>query len=147
MSIRTILFATDLSQASRDAFPLVYSIARDQGARVIVVHVIPTGTLELRTLAQLGQGESAERFEADIRHALQSTLKNGGQPEGRVPIEYKVMRGNTVSTVLRMVQDTRADLLVIGSHGRSGLVRLLMGSVAEQLMRKAPCPVLIAKGR
>jgi universal stress protein A len=139
--IKTILYPTDLSEIAKCAFPLAYSLARDHGARLIVLHVIPVGTFTVRTLAELGQGESAEEFEGDLKQLLQAAAT----PDLRVPMEHKIVRGDPVTAILQVAEDTKSDLLVVGSHGRTGLRRLLMGSVAEQLMRKAPCPVLVAR--
>jgi hypothetical protein len=62
-------------------------------------------------------------------------------------VEYRLVEGEPVREILRAARETACDLIVTGTHGRSGLDRLLMGSVAEQLLRKAPCPVLTVKAR
>lgn len=141
LKIGTILLPTDLSETSKASFGLACSLAHDYGARLIVLHVIPTGTLEVRTLAELGLGESGPEFEQSIRYLLQTTMP----PSKRVPVEYRILRGDPAPTILRFAAESSADLLVVGSHGRTGLRRLLMGSVAEHLMRQAPCPVLVQR--
>jgi nucleotide-binding universal stress UspA family protein len=62
-----------------------------------------------------------------------------------VPIEHRVEEGDAARTILRIAGEINADLIVMGTHGRTGLSRLLMGSVAEQVVRKAPCAVLTVK--
>jgi len=62
-----------------------------------------------------------------------------------VRVERQVGEGDSAVEILRAAQDLKADLIVMGTHGRTGLGRLLMGSVAEQVVRKAPCPVLTVR--
>jgi nucleotide-binding universal stress UspA family protein len=62
-----------------------------------------------------------------------------------MPVERRLEEGLAVTEVLRVAQEVNADLIVMGTHGRTGLARLLMGSVAEQVLRKALCPVLTVK--
>src|SRR3954454_16893841 len=142
MQMQTILYTTDFSDSSKAAFPLAYSLARDQGARLIVLHVLPAGTYEIVNLAQLGQGESAQQFEDDVRHDLQRIQP----PDDRVPMEYKLAKGDPAASIVKVAEETACDLIVLGTHGRTGLRRVLMGSVAEHVMRTAPCPVLVVKG-
>lgn len=141
MKMHTILYTTDFSESSKMAFSLAYSLARDHQARLVVLHVVPAGTYEIVNLAQLGQGESMGQFEEDIRHELQQFQP----PDGRVPMEYKLANGDPVASIVKEAEDTRCDLIVLGTHGRTGFRRVLMGSVAEHVMRTAPCPVLVVK--
>jgi nucleotide-binding universal stress UspA family protein len=142
MQMHTVLYTTDFSDWSKSAFPLAYSLARDHGARLIVLHVLPAGTYEIVNLAQLGQGESAQQFEDDVRHDLQRIQP----PDDRVPMEYKLAKGDPAASIVKVAEETACDLIVLGTHGRTGLRRVLMGSVAEHVMRSAPCPVLVVKG-
>lgn len=142
LQMQIVLYTTDFSDSSKSAFPLAYSLARDHGARLIVLHVVPAGTYEFVNLAQLGLGESAQKFEDDIRHLLQRIQP----PDDRVPMEYKLAKGDPAVSILQVAEETACDLIVMGTHGRTGLKRVLMGSVAEHVMRSAPCPVLVVKG-
>src|SRR5438094_8549098 len=90
MQMQTVLYTTDFSDSSKSAFPLAYSLSRDHGARLIVLHVLPAGTYEIVNLAQLGQGESPQQFEDDIRHDLQRIQR----PDDRVAMEYKLAKGD-----------------------------------------------------
>jgi nucleotide-binding universal stress UspA family protein len=69
------------------------------------------------------------------------------QAEGeKVPVEHQLLFvGDPAAEILRVAQAVKADLIVLGTHGRTGLGRLLMGSVAEQVVRRAPCPVVTVK--
>lgn len=143
MQMRTILYTTDFSDSAETAFPLAYSLARDHGARLIVLHVLPAGTYEIANLAQLGQGESRQQFEDDIRHGLQRIQP----PDDRVAMEYKLAKGDPAASIIKVAEEAACDLIVLGTHGRTGLRRVFMGSVAEHVMRSAPCPVLVVKDK
>src|SRR5262249_32279764 len=82
-----------------------------------------------------------EEFFDELRRKLESV-----RPEGRdIAVLHKFVQGEPVSTILSVVREEPCDLVVMGTHGRTGLGRLLMGSVAEQIVRKASCPVLTVK--
>lgn len=142
MRLHCILYTTDLSESSQVAFQMAYSLARDHGARLVVLHVVPTGTYEVSNLAQFGQGESERQFENDIRNELQRLQPS----DNRVPIEYKLAHGDPAASIAKVAEKARSDLIVLGTHGRTGYRRVLMGSVAEHVMRTAPCSVLVVKG-
>src|SRR5262249_59188485 len=72
-------------------------------------------------------------------------LERRRPPDPPVPVEYLVREGDPVAEILRAARARDCDLIVMGTHGRTGLRRLLLGSVAEGVMRKAPCPVLTAR--
>ena len=139
--MQTILYTTDLSELSEIAFPLAYSLARDHHARLIVLHVVPAGTYAIVNLATLGLGESPQQFEDKLRHELQRVQP----PDDCVKMEYKLVEGDPAASIVKVAEDTPCDLIVLGTHGRTGLRRLLMGSVAEHVLRKAPCSVLVVK--
>ena len=65
--------------------------------------------------------------------------------EAKVPIEHRLEEGDPVTVILRVARESKCELIVMGTHGRSGLAHLLMGSVAEQIVRKATCAVLVVK--
>jgi nucleotide-binding universal stress UspA family protein len=142
LRMNAILYATDFSDSSKIAFPLACSLARDHGSRLIVLHVVATGTYEIANLAQLGQGESRWQFEDRIRRMLEEFQP----PDGRVAVECKLAEGDPAASIIKAAEETGSDLIVLGTHGRTGFRRVLMGSVAEHVMRSAPCPVLVVKG-
>lgn len=136
-SVKTILFATDMSPNADFAFGVACSLARDYGARLLVLHVYPP---------PLNHGEVVARRQDDgYLENLGAELRRCQPPEG-VPAEYLLEEGAAADTILRTAASNRCDLIVVGTHGRTGLRHLLMGSVAEQVVRKAPCPVLTVKG-
>ncbi|MFL5330845.1 MAG: universal stress protein [Gemmataceae bacterium] len=142
LHIQTILFATDLSESSQSAYPLASSLARDHGANLVVLHVVPTGTHDFMLLAQLGHGSSAEQFEHDVDHHVRGVHPTADD----VSTKYLIAHGAASDVIVRIAQKIHCDLIVVGSHGRTGLARILMGGVAEQVLRTAPCPVLVVRG-
>src|SRR4051812_36496620 len=138
LHLNTILHPTDFSAPSEHAWRLACCLARDHGARLILVHVKTTGQL-LYAETALPQVDSCP--EVQLREMLQEITPN----DSRLPVERFLIEGEPAQGLLEFMQETPVDLVVMGSHGRTGLDRLVMGSVAEQVVRKAPCPVMIVK--
>jgi len=108
--------------------------------RVHLVHVLPDYTSGEPGLLWnvLDQAQRRERARQQLRERLE------GQAEGGMPMV--VLFGDPGREIAQFAADCRADLIVLPSHGRRGLSRALLGSVAERLIRLAPCPVLVLKG-
>jgi nucleotide-binding universal stress UspA family protein len=139
LAVHTILHPTDFSEHSQSAFWLACALARDYGARLVVLHVVATPTVVY------GDGVVVPPDPEELRDIAREQLDRLQVPHGDVRAERRMAEGDAVEAILRMAQDVQADLLVMGTHGRTGLGRLLMGSVAEQVVRKASCPVLTVK--
>ena len=138
LPIRTILHPTDFSERSRYALQLAAALARDHGARLLLLHVVE--------LPAMAYAEAA--LVADPAAFLVEAHRKLNQvpvplPPGRV--ERRVALGEAVTEIVAVAEEAPCDLIVIGTHGRTGLRRALLGSVAEQVMRRAPCPVLTVK--
>ena len=139
LPIRTVLHATDFSPYSDFAFRLACSLARDYRARLVVLHVVEpplvvydSGSL----LTQAGNGSNA---------SVKEKLQRVQAPSADVTVEHRLVEGDPAAEILRAAGDLHANLIVLGTHGRTGVRRLLMGSVADQVVRRASCPVLTAK--
>jgi nucleotide-binding universal stress UspA family protein len=137
LNIQTILHPTDYSERSDYAFRIACSLARDYQAKLVLLHVA------LRSVTIEGEAAIAPRSEEYFQGELDK-LERVSVPVG-VRVERFVREGDPGGEILRAAQFTNADLIVMGTHGRTGLSRLLMGSVAEQVLRKAPCPVLTVR--
>ena len=138
LPLGTVLHPTDFSANSEFAFRVACALARDYNARLTLLHVIPPPTV-----IYAGGPIPAETWPST--EEAQEKLR---QLEGRthkVRVESQVLEGDPVDMILRAAEETGSDVIVMGTHGRTGLGRLLMGSVAESVIRKAPCPVLSAK--
>jgi nucleotide-binding universal stress UspA family protein len=135
LSIRTILHPTDFSGSSSEAFAVAAVLARDYGARLVLLHVMKQPTQ--------ADGMGLVPFDPEMyRDELQDKLDQLAVRAPGVQLEQRLAQGSTVPAILEAAQQTQCDLIVMGAHGWSGLRRLLMGSVAEAVVRKAPCPVL-----
>jgi nucleotide-binding universal stress UspA family protein len=139
LTIKTILHPTDFSERSQDAFRLACSLARDHGARLILLHVIPppqaVGYDAMPVLPAYPPG---------YRKELEEKLRSWQVP-ANVLVDYRLEEGFAATEIVRLASEIPCDLIVMGTHGRTGLGRLLLGSVAEQVLRKANCPVLSVK--
>jgi nucleotide-binding universal stress UspA family protein len=130
---RTILHPTDFSACSQHALDLAATVARERGARLLVLHVGPAPVVSLGAVPP-----TPEEYD---RAGLDAKLQAVSAPAG-VKMERQLVFGDTVTEINRVAQETGAEMIVLGTHGRTGLRRLLMGSVAEHVLRHAPCPVL-----
>jgi nucleotide-binding universal stress UspA family protein len=138
LTIQTILHPTDFSPRSDQAFRLACSLAHDHGARVIVLHVAPPPMAT--TVGGVMTPEPGRHDEEYLRQ-----LRRLQPEDSRVPVERLLTEGSPSEGILRAARETKCDLIVMGTHGRTGLGRVLMGSVAEAVVRKAPCLVLTVK--
>jgi len=138
LPIRTILHPTDFSASANYAFQLACALARDYGARLVVTHVMP--------FPQIG-GEFGYVLppEPTVKEELSNQLSALRPVDDAVALEHRLCEGDAPAEILRLASKCKCDLIVMGTHGRAGLNRLLMGSVAEAVQRKAPCPVLTVK--
>ena len=138
LAVRTILHPTDFSERSAFAFSLACTLARAYGARLVLVHVTPTVVVS-------GELGAIPPQPSDVWKTLQEQLANLRAPDPNVSVEHHLKEGDPATEILRLAQEIKCDLIVMGTHGRTGLGRLFVGSVAEQVLRKAPCPVLTLK--
>lgn len=139
LPIRTILFATDFSAPSNHAFSLACALARDYEARLLVVHVKPPlqmGGAEFAVIPVEPPGYTEE---------LRKQLSQVRPSEDNIAIQHYLGEGDPAAEIIRLARERACDLIVMGTHGRTGLGRLLLGSIAELVLRRAPCPVLTVK--
>ncbi len=136
VTLKNILFATDFSESSSVALPHVVAVARRYGSKVYLAHVIVSECYPL-----MSPEVSAARSEQATHRAQQQLVELSRQLEG-IPNESLLTRGDVTDTLTGMIKERKVDLVVVGTHGRRGFKRLLLGSVAEGIFRKSPCPVL-----
>jgi nucleotide-binding universal stress UspA family protein len=141
MHLRTILFPTDYSELAQKAFHYAAEEARVHQARLIIMHAVDTLGPENVTY-----GEAvSEPQPAGYRKRLWDELHQVKSPDPLVSVEYELVEDDPVEAIVRTATERNADLIVMGSHGRHGLLHVLGGGVAERVMRAAPCPVLVVK--
>jgi nucleotide-binding universal stress UspA family protein len=139
-AIRIILHPTDFSDHSRHAFQVACSSARDHNARLVLLHVLPAPTFPLVA----GKAHSPPGT-TEAEASLKKRFAWPQPPDPDVQVEHRVAEGDAPEEIVRLAHALRCDLIVMGTHGRTGLGRLLNGSVAEEVLRQAPCPVLAVK--
>jgi nucleotide-binding universal stress UspA family protein len=145
MNIKRILFATDFSECSNAALDVASHLAKETGARLFIVHV--NGIIDV-SIPACPPGETGYYYDAPWgheRHEIRERLNAIVPTVSDVTYEHCYMTGLPVAHILSFAEREHVDLIVIGSHGRTGFTRLLMGSVAEGVVRKAKCPVLVVK--
>jgi nucleotide-binding universal stress UspA family protein len=138
--IRTILLATDLSSASANAEELAFELAtRLQGALLLVSVIDPRG-LWMPTGGYRQRMDQAR----DARQIAAQGIVNRARREG-VPVRTLIWEGDPGEAIVEAAIAEGVDLIVVGSHQRRGVDRLVMGSVSEQVVRTSPVPVVVAR--
>ena len=147
VDIQTILVATDFSDASAPATAYAFSLARALNIRVYLMHVVPEGDVRMitavrtylqsevtpETLVDVFYTEAAKRLAALVEAAHATELVQ----------ERLVVTGDPAAELVRYAAAQHVQLIIIGTHGRRGVSRFLLGSVAERVLREAPCAVLV----
>jgi nucleotide-binding universal stress UspA family protein len=134
LPIKTILHPTDFSEVSDAAFRLACGLAADHNSRLVILHVVPPPQ---------SHGEVVARRQDDGYHADLWRMLEHLRPEGNaVSVERRLEDGDAAETILRVAEEEAADVIVLGTHGRGAFGKLLLGSVADKVVRRAPCPVL-----
>jgi len=138
LHIQTILVPIDFSDASDHAWKVAQSLARDHQAKLVLMTASPppppATEVNIPASDYAGITEESRRRLTPIANAVTE-----------FPVETHVLMGDAGPTIIAVANQTNADLIVMGTHGRRGLSRLLMGSVAEYVLRHAACPVLTIK--
>ena len=136
MAQKTILFPTDFSTASDAALPHAETLAKQAGARLLIIHV------EEPPLAY-GGGELYYGLPEPSSERILKMLEDVKPTDPQVPFAHRLTMGDPAGEIVRIAGEEGAEMIVLGTHGRTGMTRLVMGSVAEGIVRRAPCPVLV----
>ena len=138
MKANKILVPVDFSEGSDSALDWATVLARDTGATLLLVHVevIPLTT---------GGGEYIYAIPEPPTAELAERLEKMVPTDPNISVIHRMLTGDPAASILRTANAENVDLIVMGTHGRRGITRLLMGSVAEEVVRKAKCPVLTVK--
>lgn len=144
--VRQVLFPTDFSGCANFALPYAAAIARATQAKIICVHVVEpivpavgyTGLAEPMPIADI-----TDQLEDSAEREL-PRLAQCEECEG-LNVEEVIVHGDAAAEIVRVAEERKVDLIVISSHGRTGLGRMIFGSTAEAVVRHAHCPVLVVK--
>ncbi|MGB8062696.1 MAG: universal stress protein [Candidatus Sulfotelmatobacter sp.] len=140
VSVKNVLFATDFSVSSEAALPYAAAICRHFGSTLHIVHVLSDASLLLVTggVDYVSMGTIYEDAHTEAKEKLDEIAS---RLEG-IPQRSYVRHGQVWRSLNGIIEDNQVDMIVVGTHGRTGLGKLLLGSVAEDILRHAPCPVL-----
>lgn len=145
--IRRILFATDFSKPSASAFETALNLAKANRSALTILHVVvpftpimPEQYVGPRTWEEIDL-EGREQAKREIAKLTAKAKKAGIRANGRIG------KGEPASQIVRAARARRADLLVVGTHGRTGFTRLFLGSVAMRVVATAPCPVVTVRAK
>jgi len=142
--VRRILWATDLSPASEGAWRYILTLADIFSAKVILLHVV--NSIEFTGIADIPVPPPAGWLEGQLAGIERELSRSQQEIEALgLSARRKVTVGATAAAIVEEAHTEGADLIVMGTHGRSGLSHVLLGSVAEAVLRKAPCPVLVVQ--
>ena len=142
-NFRRVLFATDFSAASARAWNQALDVARANRAALRIVHVV-LPLAQAQSVRWAYRELEAETL-ADARKRMLALLRRAQEVGVRASELYS--RGTPHEGILRAARSHKADLIVIGTHGRTGLSGALLGSVAARVVATAPCPVMTVRGR
>lgn len=131
---RQILYATDFSGPSRAALPYALSLARRYQANVVVLNVVPVPPVAGSSAMQTVTAQAMREAQEAIAHLEPMCKKTAHR--------MLIRKGDVWTEIAQVIEEEKADLVVSGTHGRTGVSKVLMGSVAEKVFRQAPCPVL-----
>jgi nucleotide-binding universal stress UspA family protein len=144
--IRRILYATDFSPASRRAFDTALTMAKSLNARLTIVYVltpvvtVPEQYIDAATLDRLDK--QARQWSAQHLDQLAARAKKTG-----VKATVVLRDGDPADQIVRACRATKSDLIIVGTHGRRGLPKFFLGSVAERVVSTTPCPVVMVRGK
>jgi universal stress protein A len=146
-NIKKILYATDYSKASARAFDEAVKLAKQNRAELLVVHVVePTPYVAGEEFAG---AEIYAKLEDMAKREAQSAMSKLmlRLKKLRVKAQSLLLRGSARDQIVKAAKSKKADLIVIGTHGRTGLSKLFMGSVAGSVVSTAACPVMTVRGK
>jgi nucleotide-binding universal stress UspA family protein len=148
MNISKILYPTDFSKYSMAALPYAIGLSKQNESEFHCLHVVDTVHEEfIRYGYVIRLVQLPEIWESEIMKSAQKQLDRFVSENVDVaqPLVKKVIMGKPFVEIIRYARDNSIDLIVIGTHGHSALTSMLLGSVAEKVVRKAPCPVLTVR--
>lgn len=145
MHLKTILVPCDFSEFAEYAFGWALGLAEKWDAKLVLLHAV-----SVVTPVAAPDGVAVVDFpqiEADLIADAENHLREFAMKRGMAtgPVETRVVVGSAFSEISEAAERENADLIVMGSHGRTGLAHVFLGSVAERVVRHAPCPVLVTR--
>lgn len=138
LAVRRIVHPTDLSPASKNALAWAVHLAKENQAELLLVHVLPPPTPIYEAEPVLSPQAESAMSDLKRRAKKEDIVVKRLFLKGTMPVDKQIVRS---------ARTLRADLIVMGTHGRTGISRLLTGSVASRVIARAHCPVLVVRGQ
>jgi len=142
--LHTILIPTDFSESSHFAMETACAMARDQGAHVVLLHVAPQSPAIIRDVPGFKEEHIHDDFKA-YRQDIDARMSRLREEVPLANVETLVVEGDVAGSILRVAERKACDVIIMGTHGKSRMLQLMMGSVAAEVSRKANCPVLTVR--
>lgn len=140
---KKILVALDFSGLSEKAFLTAVDLAKDLNASLHVIHIVQIHSANIPESGMVHFDELQKKEEETAKARLAEYIEKNG---GGLDISTTVLHGEPAAQINKTVRDAGVDMVVMGTHGRTGVAHLLMGSVAESVLRNAKVPVMCIKG-
>lgn len=146
MELKRIIAPTDLATFGEAGIRAAAELAQPVGARLLLLHVLSEEELERRASAHLPR-QPVDRIYQDLEGAILEQCRRAVPADVRraLSVEALVTVGAPIEEILRMAWVKATDMIVMATHGRTGVARRVKGSVAERVLREAPCPVLTVR--
>lgn len=143
-----MIIATDGSKFGEKAAGYGVSLAKRTGSEVVAVYVINMKALSVFAMGHHDNITGYEDENARMKKEGEEALKHVAAKckEAGVPVTTRIVRGYPAEEIIKAAVDENAEMIVMGSLGKTGLSHILLGSVSEEVVKKAPCPVLIVRG-
>ena len=145
MQINHILVPIDFSSDAGDAVDMAISLGKELGSRITLLHVIHEVYVGVGEMAAALPPSYIEEIETEVEREIQTYLNK--VVEVGLQGDYLVVHGVPFQCILDAAEEQNIDLIIMGTHGRTGLKHVLLGSVAEKVIRMATCPVLVTRSQ
>ena len=143
MIVQHVLVPIDFSTTADRALEYAMALAHQFHARLTVLHVLHLSPLELGEMEPAMSATYLEEQETEAQHLLQASLER--VQRAGLQGDSLLVQGTPTQTIVDTAGEQGVDLIIMGTHGRTGLAHVFLGSVAEHVVRQAPCPVLVTR--
>ena len=144
VQLKKIVFCTDFSENANEAFELAFDLTQKYGAQILLVHVVPPLVFPSPVMEEFIAEQANYQF---IDQVIQRSLEQMestyvSRMGGYENVQVQVLSGHPASEILHFIEQEKVDLVVMGTHGFTGLAHFFLGSTAEKVVRRAGCSVL-----